>query len=82
MITFPYPYMNGKLHFGHAFSLSKAEFTARYKTLKGFNTLFPQGYHCTGMPISAAAKKLKEELENIGVDQLKAIKQEREELTS
>ena len=21
--TFPYPYMNGKLHLGHAFSLSK-----------------------------------------------------------
>lgn len=23
--TFPYPYMNGQLHIGHAFSLSKAE---------------------------------------------------------
>lgn len=63
LITFPYPYMNGKLHLGHAFSMSKAEFMSRYKTLKGFNTLFPQGYHCTGMPISAAAKKLKEELD-------------------
>ena len=70
MITFPYPYMNGKLHLGHAFSMSKAEFTARYKTLKGYNTLFPQGYHCTGMPISAAAKRLKEELETIGVEKL------------
>jgi leucyl-tRNA synthetase len=24
--TFPYPYMNGYLHLGHAFSMSKAEF--------------------------------------------------------
>jgi leucyl-tRNA synthetase len=24
--TFPYPYMNGQLHLGHAFSMSKAEF--------------------------------------------------------
>ena len=30
-ITFPYPYMNGTLHLGHAFSMSKCEFTARYK---------------------------------------------------
>ena len=29
-ITFPYPYMNGRLHLGHAFSFSKCEFTARY----------------------------------------------------
>ena len=26
MVTFPYPYMNGYLHLGHAFSMSKAEF--------------------------------------------------------
>ena len=26
MATFPFPYMNGQLHLGHAFSMSKAEF--------------------------------------------------------
>jgi leucyl-tRNA synthetase len=30
-ITFTFPYMNGFLHLGHAFSLSKAEFAARYQ---------------------------------------------------
>lgn len=25
LATFPFPYMNGRLHLGHAFSLSKAE---------------------------------------------------------
>lgn len=29
--TFPYPYMNGVLHLGHAFTLSKVEFAARYQ---------------------------------------------------
>ena len=61
-VNFPYPYMNGRLHLGHAFSMSKPEFYARFKSLKGFNVLFPFGYHCTGMPISAASLKLKEEL--------------------
>ena len=26
MITCPYPYMNGRLHLGHVFTYSKAEF--------------------------------------------------------
>lgn len=55
MATFPYPYMNGRLHLGHAFSLTKAEFCANYKRLKGFNVLFPFGFHCTGMPIQVLA---------------------------
>lgn len=62
LTTFPYPYMNGRLHLGHAFSMSKPEFYSRYKSLKGFNVLFPFGFHCTGMPIAAASLKLKEEL--------------------
>jgi valyl-tRNA synthetase len=46
--TFPYPYMNGDLHLGHAFSMTKCDFLAWYKRLQGFNVLFPFGYHCTG----------------------------------
>jgi len=30
MSTFPFPYMNGHLHLGHAYSMSKAEFMTRY----------------------------------------------------
>ncbi|CAE7736638.1 leuS, partial [Symbiodinium sp. KB8] len=62
MCTFPYPYMNGRLHLGHAFTISKAEFAARYQRLQGKQVLFPFAFHCTGMPIQAAANKLKLEL--------------------
>lgn len=37
------------MHVGHAFSLSKAEFTAGYQRLKGKHVLFPFGFHCTGL---------------------------------
>jgi len=67
-ITFPYPYMNGKLHLGHLYSFSKADFTAYFKRLEGYNVLLPFAFHCTGMPISASAYKLTEELENRPVD--------------
>lgn len=59
-VTSPFPYMNGKLHLGHAFSITKAEFAARFARLNGKRVLFPFGFHCTGMPIAAAALKLKE----------------------
>lgn len=65
-VTFPYPYMNGRLHLGHAFSATKAEFSARYQRMLGKNVLFPFGFHCTGMPIQAAANKLKEEIQQYG----------------
>jgi leucyl-tRNA synthetase len=50
--------MNGLLHLGHAFSMTKCDFNAWYKRLCGYNVLFPFGFHCTGMPICAAAIKL------------------------
>lgn len=62
-VTFPYAYMNGKLHLGHMFSFSKADFIARYQRLKGKLVLFPYSYHCTGMPIKASADKLKSEID-------------------
>lgn len=66
LVSFPYPYMNGRLHLGHTFSLSKCEFAVRYQRLKGKRVLFPFGFHCTGMPIKACADKLKREMETFG----------------
>lgn len=64
--TFPYPYMNGKLHLGHSFSISKVEYAIAYQRLLGKKCLFPLGFHCTGMPILACADKLKREIELYG----------------
>ena len=55
MVTFPYPYSNGNLHIGHAFSMTKAIFRAQYERHQGKNVLFPFAFHCTGMPIQAVS---------------------------
>jgi len=80
LITFPIPYMNGRMHLGHAFSITKAEFFARYKRIRGFNVLFPFAFHCTGMPICAAANKLKKELD-AGVDYINTYMTNRKTIT-
>lgn len=43
--------MNGSLHLGHAFTISKIEFAAGYERMLGKRVLFPHGFHVTGMPI-------------------------------
>lgn len=64
--NFPFPYMNGFLHLGHAFSVSKLEFAAAYHRLRGANVLLPFAFHCTGMPIKASADKLAREIQQFG----------------
>ena len=59
MVTFPYPYSNGHLHIGHAFSLTKAIFRAQFERHQGKNVLFPFAFHCTGMPIQAVSTREK-----------------------
>lgn len=66
MATFPYPYMNGILHIGHAFTLLKSDFQTNYQRLKGKNALFPIGFHGTGMPIQASADGLRREFDRYG----------------
>ncbi len=56
-----YPYINGRPHLGHYFStFLRPDVYARYKRMKGFNVLYPQGFHATGQPIAAAARRLRE----------------------
>jgi leucyl-tRNA synthetase len=66
MVTFPFPYMNGRLHVGHTFTLSKAEFAVGFERMRGKRALFPFGFHATGMPIKACADKLSYEIAQYG----------------
>ncbi|CAD5211186.1 unnamed protein product [Bursaphelenchus okinawaensis] len=66
LVTFPFPYMNGRLHVGHSFSLSKAEFAVGFERMLGKKALFPFAFHATGMPIKACADKLVAEIETYG----------------
>eukprot|EP00300_Choanocystis_sp_HF-7_P022239 c2141_g1_i1.p1 GENE.c2141_g1_i1~~c2141_g1_i1.p1 ORF type:complete len:1094 (+),score=322.21 c2141_g1_i1:39-3284(+) len=63
---FPYPYMNGQLHLGHTFTISKVEFACGFQRMLGKNALFPFAFHCTGMPIQACANKLRDEIKDFG----------------
>ncbi|MBS7287188.1 MAG: class I tRNA ligase family protein, partial [Candidatus Freyarchaeota archaeon] len=59
LITFPYPYLNGRLHLGHAFTCLKADIYARVKRMQGFNVLFPFAFHATGEPIVGVAERIR-----------------------
>ncbi len=58
--TVPYPYVNGYQHLGFGTSFLRAEFQSRYRRMLGYNVLHPQGFHCTGLPILGAAKRIAE----------------------
>ncbi|RLI74778.1 leucine--tRNA ligase [Archaeoglobales archaeon] len=55
-ITIPYPYLNGNLHAGHTRTLTIGDAIARYMRMKGYNVLFPMGFHVTGTPIIGLAE--------------------------
>ncbi|MEE8182566.1 MAG: leucine--tRNA ligase, partial [Thermoplasmata archaeon] len=59
-LNVPYPYMNGYLHLGFGVTFLHAEILARHMRMKGYNVLMPQAFHCTGMPIVAAANRISE----------------------
>ncbi|MGC8662333.1 MAG: leucine--tRNA ligase [Candidatus Micrarchaeia archaeon] len=60
MVTAAFPYVNSPLHIGHVRTYGIADILARYKRMRGYNVLFPMGFHATGTPIIAFAKRIKE----------------------
>ncbi len=57
-VTFPYPYVNGAPHIGHAYSFLRTDAFARYKRMCGYDVLWTQGFHATGEPILGTIERL------------------------
>ena len=59
-VTAAFPYVNTPQHIGHLRTYGTADVYARYMRLRGKNVLFPMGFHATGTPILAVAKRIRE----------------------
>jgi valyl-tRNA synthetase len=57
IIDTPPPFTSGELHIGHAYWNIINDTIARYKRLRGFNVLFPQGWDCQGLPTELKVQK-------------------------
>ncbi|MBI3317015.1 MAG: isoleucine--tRNA ligase [Candidatus Omnitrophica bacterium] len=51
------PYANGNIHIGHALNKILKDIIVKYKTLRGFDSLYVPGWDCHGLPIEHAALK-------------------------
>lgn len=57
VIDTPPPFTNGQLHMGQIFWVCYIDIVARYKRMKGFNVLYPQGWDAHGFPTEMAVEK-------------------------
>ncbi|MEA1993315.1 MAG: leucine--tRNA ligase [Euryarchaeota archaeon] len=78
-VNLPYPYMNGYMHLGRAYTFLKGDIISRYKRMRGYNTIYPFAFHCTGTPIIAAAERIADG-EEIQVNNLKKMGVPEEEI--
>lgn len=63
------PYANGQTHIGHALNKILKDMIVKYKTMRGFDSLYVPGWDCHGLPIEHACLKemgkRKEEVERV-----------------
>lgn len=56
-IDTPPPYPSGDFHMGNFLNWTYFDIRARYKRMRGYNVLFPQGWDCHGLPTEVAVEK-------------------------
>lgn len=76
-VTAAFPYPNSPMHLGHSRTYSVTDAYARFKRMRGFNVLFPMGFHYTGTPIIAMSEKVKQGLQALrSLGEVKTILEE------
>ena len=57
-LHFAYPGVSGYLHVGHMRGFTYCDIIARYHRMKGYDVMFPAGFHASGIPSIGFAKKV------------------------
>ena len=57
VIDTPPPFPTGEFHAGNVLNWGYFDFVARYKRMRGFNVLMPQGWDCHGFPTEVKVEK-------------------------
>ena len=67
------PYANGNIHMGHALNKILKDIVIRYKTMRGYDSPYVQGWDCHGLPVEHQLfKELKMTKDDIGQVQFRS----------
>ena len=58
VIDTPPPYPTGNFHIGNSLNWCYIDFVARYKRMRGYNVMFPQGWDCHGLPTEVKVEEI------------------------
>lgn len=58
IIDTPPPYPTGSIHIGHVLNWTFIDIIARFKRMKGYDVMFPQGWDCHGLPTEVKVEEI------------------------